>query len=73
MTYLHILQLRPYDTNGLNISAAWWSESFYGDFMFKREKWVQLEGESMSSPVHRLVKFVPLIMHLNDFPYVMLF
>ena len=29
--------------------------------------------ESMSSRVHRLVKFVPLIMHLNDFPHVMSF
>ena len=29
--------------------------------------------ESMSSRVHRLVKFVPLIMHLNDFLHVMLF
>ena len=29
--------------------------------------------ENMSSHVHQLVKFVPLIMHLNDFPYAMLF
>ena len=29
--------------------------------------------ESMSSCVHRLVKFVPLIMYLNDFPHVMFF
>ena len=40
---------------------------------------MQLEGErekereSMSSCVHRLVKFVSLIMHLNDFSHVMLF
>ena len=29
--------------------------------------------ESMSSHVHRLVKFVPLIMHLNDFSHVIFF
>ena len=27
----------------------------------------------MSSRVHRLVKFIPFIMHLNDFPCVILF
>ena len=30
-------------------------------------------SESMSNRVHRLVKFVPLIVHLNDFPHVMPF
>ena len=29
--------------------------------------------ENMSSHVHRLIKFVPFIMHLNDFSNVMLF
>ena len=29
--------------------------------------------ESMSNHVHWLVKFIPLIMHLNDFLHVMLF
>ena len=29
--------------------------------------------ENMSSRVHRLVKFIPFIMNLNDFPHVMFF
>ena len=29
--------------------------------------------ENISSRVHRLVKFIPFIIHLNDFPHVMLF
>ena len=31
------------------------------------------ERENMSSRVHRLVKFILFIVHLNDFPHVMLF
>ena len=29
--------------------------------------------ENISCRVHRLVKFIPFIMHLNDFLHVMLF
>ena len=29
--------------------------------------------ENMSSHVHRLVKFIPFIMQLNDFPHVIPF
>ena len=33
-----------------------------------------IEGrDNMSSRVHRLVKFIHFIMHLNDFPHVILF
>ena len=31
------------------------------------------ERENMSSRVHRLVKFILFIVHLNYFPHVMLF
>ena len=29
--------------------------------------------KNMSSRVHKLVKFIPFLMHLNDFPHIMLF
>ena len=42
--------------------------------MIEGEKWVQLEGEKACLAVCiGWLSLPPFIMHLNDFPYVMLF